>query len=226
MENKDYRKAYIHFNERKQNLNQQDSAKMLAINLQALNQIFTWASEQWTNDIDKKQGTNQKTIVGEMKKWYKENERRCINNTSREFDTVPQIQFVHYNKQLVCLASVAGMLDYPQSSLYAKCKRAMIATSQAYRTALQPFDIGVTCIASGYVDTEQLRQLNNGNAQHKPFIISETQAVAEIRHAIHHNLALHCFPKPMKAIVQLLNSLPTPLLNTFMSWQYRKQDRQ
>ncbi|MBS9779229.1 MAG: methyltransferase domain-containing protein [Moraxellaceae bacterium] len=38
-----------------------------------------------------------KTVVDKMTKCYKENERRCINNTSSEFDTVAQSQFVHAN---------------------------------------------------------------------------------------------------------------------------------
>ena len=44
----------------------------------------------------------------------------------------------------------------------------MIASCRAYGAALAPFDIAVTCIACGYVNTEQLRQLStpDSHARH------------------------------------------------------------
>ena len=128
-------------------------------------------------------------------------------------------------KHLMAIASVAGLLDFKDASLYAKCKRAMIATCDAYRMGLEPFDIQVTCIASGYVDTAQLRTLNGGNASNKPYLVSVEQAVTEIHHAIEHNIGLHIFPKPMARTVALLSMLPKPLLNTVMRMQYRHQDK-
>lgn len=182
-----------YLNERTQSLSQADSEKMLAVNLQAFQQVFHWASEQL-----KKNTMNASTDNKEDKKTA---------------------------KKLVCLASVAGILNYPDSSLYAKCKGVMIATCDAYRAGLEPFGIGVTCIASGYVDTKQLRALNDGDASHKPFIISEADAVKEIQHAIDNNFALYCFPKPMRRVVNTLSLLPKPLLNKLMTWQYAKQDK-
>ena len=101
----------------------------------------------------------------------------------------------------------------------------MIASCRAYGAALAPFDIAVTCIACGYVNTEQLRQLNDGDASHKPFIISEAQAVAEIQYAIEQRLSLHIFPKPIKYLTTALACLPCPLLDKLMTWQYRQQDK-
>lgn len=181
-----------YLNERKLTLSQNDSNKMLAVNLQAFQQVFHWASEQ-----------------------LKQNSMNVSTDKKANSKTT---------KKLVCIASVAGMLSYPDSSLYAKCKGVMIATCDAYRTGLEPFDISVICIASGYIDTKQLRALNNGDASHKPFIISEERAVKEIQHAIDNNLALHCFPKPMKGVVGTLGLFPKSLLNKIMTWQYRQQD--
>lgn len=170
-----------YLNERKLTLSHADSNKMLAVNLQAFNQVFYWASEQ----LKPSKVTN---------------------------------------KKLVCIASVAGLLDYPDASLYAKCKNAMIATSQAYAMGLKPFGIDVICIASGYVDTQQLKRLNDGDTSHKPFVISENQAIQEIHYAIDNNLVVHCFPKPIKRLVSLLGCLPKSWLNKAMRWQYRQQD--
>lgn len=136
-----------------------------------------------------------------------------------------QSDYPNFHYHLICLSSVAGLLDFDGNSLYAKCKRTMIMTAQTYRMALADLNIGVICIASGYVNTEQLRLLNNGNASHKPFLISEQQAVNEIIYATKHNLELYIFPKPMKIITNILSTLPKPLLNKVMQWQYQRQDR-
>lgn len=136
-----------------------------------------------------------------------------------------QLKTQKIHAQMIAISSVAGLLDFSQSSLYAKCKKSMIDACQAYRMALAPFDIDVICIASGYVDTARLRELNGGSAKHKPFLISENTAVMEILHAIDNNIALHIFPKPMKYLINTLSLLPKPLLSRVMALQYRHQDR-
>lgn len=126
---------------------------------------------------------------------------------------------------LIAISSIAGLLDFSSNSLYAKCKRAMINTCQAYRMALAPFDIQVNCIASGYINTEKLKSLNNGNASHKPFLCSVEMAVHEINQAIIHDIDVHIFPKPMKYIVKTLSILPNPILDKIMKLQYKNQDK-
>ena len=168
-------------NERVHQLNQADSDKMLAINLQAFEQVFRWASEQL-----KYQSKHQ--------------------NQSMNFAGIS-------SPSLICIASIAGTMDYPYASLYAKSKRAMIATASAYRAALAPYDIQVNCIASGYIDTQALRDLNDGDASHKPFIMSMQTAVEHIMQAIDKDVELAVFPRPMRYITGALNHLPKPLLN-------------
>lgn len=114
---------------------------------------------------------------------------------------------------LVCIASIAGTMDYPYASLYAKSKRAMIATASAYRAALAPYEIQVNSIASGYIDTQALRDLNNGDASHKPFIMSTQTAVTHIMQAIDDDIELAIFPCSMRYITSALNHLPKPVLN-------------
>lgn len=117
---------------------------------------------------------------------------------------------------LVCLSSVAGLVNYPYTSLYAQCKRAMWHTAVAYRTALLPHNIHVLCVASGYVDTETLRHINGGSAAHKPFIISEQRAVQEILGALAKGETTAVFPKRMKYLVKFLNVLPKPMVARLM----------
>ena len=164
-------------NERVHHLNQADSDKMLAINLQAFEQVFRWASEQLKRE-----------------------------SRSIDFDGNSRLS-------LICIASIAGTMNYPYASLYAKSKRAMIATASAYRAALMPYPIQVNCIASGYIDTQALRDLNNGDASHKPSIISTQTAVENVMQAIDKNIELAIFPCSMRYITRALNHLPTPVLN-------------
>ena len=164
-------------NERVHHLSQADSDKMLAINLQAFEQVFRWASEQ-------------------------------LKQQSYSMD------FNKSNKlSLICIASIAGTMNYPYASLYAKSKRAMIATASAYRAALAPYHIQVNCIASGYIDTQALRDLNDGDASHKPFVISTQTAVKHVMQAIDKNIELAVFPRSTRYITRALNHLPKPVLN-------------
>ena len=164
-------------NERVHRLNQADSDKMLAINFQAFEQVFRWASEQ----------LKQQRYSSD----FNENNRLS----------------------LICIASIAGTMDYPYASLYAKSKRAMIATASAYRAALAPYHIQVNCIASGYIDTQALRDLNDGDASHKPFIMNTQTAVKHVMQAIDKNIELAIFPCSMRYITRALNHLPKPVLN-------------
>ena len=167
-------------NERVHHLSQADSDKMLAINLQAFEQVFRWASVQ-------------------------------LKQQHQSLDVTNNVR-----SSLICIASIAGTMDYPYASLYAKSKRAMIMAASAYRAALAPYDIQVTCIASGYIDTQALRDLNDGDASHKPFIMSLQTAVVEVMQAINNDVELAVFPRPMRYITCTLRYLPKPLLNLIL----------
>lgn len=64
---------------------------------------------------------------------------------------------------IVITASVSGILNYPQATIYSKTKRAVIQIGDAYRRALKDFGIKVTVVAPGYVDTVKLRELNHND---------------------------------------------------------------
>ena len=89
----------------------------------------------------------------------------------------------------------------------------MIATASAYRAALAPYHIQVNCIASGYIDTQALRDLNDGDASHKPFIMNTQTAVKHVMQAIDKNIELAVFPRSTRYITRALNHLPKPVLN-------------
>ena len=194
-----------YLNERTTTLNQADSSQMLAINLQAFNDIFAWGSEQLKQQSKVNNPSSQYGSDKQLDKQTPSNNASCNPNPC-----------------LICLASIAGLMDYPYASLYAKCKRAMIVTTNAYRMALAPYNIQVNCIASGYVDTQTLRDLNQGNADHKPFIIKEQTAVNNIMQAINDEVELAVFPWQMRYLTRALNKLPKPVVNFVMR---RKLDK-
>lgn len=162
--------AGLYFNERRFDLSADESAAMLAVNLQAFQAAFAWAAQR---------------VAGEQ-------------------------------AALVCLSSIAALVDYPYTSLYAQCKRAMWHTAAAYRTALAAQNVAVLAVASGYVDTAKLREINGGSAAHKPFIISEQRAVCEIMVALNARQAVAIFPKRMRVACALLNCLPTAWVGYIM----------
>lgn len=165
-----------YLNERRFELNEADSAAMIAVNLQAFNDGFEWAAQYV--------------------------QAACGQSAA-----------------LVCLSSAAGLIDYPYTSVYAQCKRAMWHTAAAYRAALLSKKIKVLAVASGYVDTAQLRALNGGSAAHKPFLISETRAVAEIMSALETGRDTAIFPRRMKYLVALVNLLP----KKWVGWAMRRK---
>ena len=122
----------------------------------------------------------------------------------------------HTGGQIVLLASISGILDYPESSLYTKTKRSVMQIADAYRRALRPYGIAITTIAPGYVDTQKLRDLNHNDLSKKPFLVTEAQAVREITQAITEKKALLLFPKQMKWLMRFLSYMPSFLLSKIM----------
>jgi len=122
--------------------------------------------------------------------------------------------------QIVTIASVAGLLNSVDASLYSQLKAAMIQTALGYRKALSPYQVEVTTLVPGYINTDKLRQLNNGDASHKPFLLSVDQAVACMTAAIARKQRLCIFPRRMKYLVNLLNCLPTRLVTLILNQRH------
>ena len=136
-----------------------------------------------------------------------------VTGLNQAFELAAAKMLLQKSGHLVAIASMAGLLkDYPGASLYSATKRSVIDLCNTYRKALAPFSISVTTIVPGYIDTEKLRQLNNGDASHKPFLLSEQQAVTHIVKAISRRDAMCVFPWQMRWLIRLLNFLPKQLL--------------
>lgn len=144
--------------------------------------------------------------------------RTNVSGLSHVFELAAARMLAQGSGHLVAVSSVAGLLkDYPGASVYSASKRAVLSICQTYRMALAPFSIAVTAIVPGYMDTARLRELNGGDASHKPFLMSEAQAVARMVQAIERREAYVVFPWQMRWAIALLNRLPLwPLLRLLL----------
>ena len=145
--------------------------------------------------------------------------RTNVCGLSHAFEAGAARMLAQGSGRLAAVSSMAGLLkDYPGASVYGATKRAVLGLCDTYRKALAPFGIPVTAIVPGYVDTARLRELNGGDAGHKPFLVSEADAVARMLRAIDAGDAVCAFPWQMRALVALLNLLPKmPRLPDFQS---------
>ena len=139
-----------------------------------------------------------------------------ISGTINFFETGREIMKNQKSGKMATIASVSGILDYENSSLYTKTKRAVIQISDAYHRALKPFGISVTIVAPGYIDTQKLRNLNHQNLKKKPFLMDEKTAAITIFNAIESNKKIIIFPQKMKWMMKSLSIFPSFLLNLIM----------
>lgn len=173
-------------------------------------------------------GSYAEDVAGKIS--YEEAEEMLQTNilgTTNCFEVARKAMKGQKEGSITVIASVSGILDYENSSLYTKTKRSVIQISDAYRRALKPFGISVTAIAPGYVDTEKLRQLNHNDLHKKPFLTDVETAVNIISKAIENQEKLVIFPTKMKWMMKSLSLLPSFLLNMIMfrKAQWMKDDR-
>ena len=117
---------------------------------------------------------------------------------------------------LVVIASVAGLLHYPYASVYAKCKRALIQIADAYRRSLADYQITVTTLVPGYIDTPRLREIYRNDLSKCPFCMPLNRAVETMTKAIAQRKEQVVFPPKMRLSIAFLSLLPTCLLSAFM----------
>jgi len=136
-------------------------------------------------------------------------------------ESVRDIMYHQGKGHIVVIASSSGLLDYPQATIYGKSKRALITIADAYRSALAAFDVNITIVAPGYVDTPKLRELNNGDLSRKPFVVDCEYAATTIIKAIEEKKEFVIFPPKMKYMIHFLSCLPSAWLNFIMQRKSR-----
>jgi NAD(P)-dependent dehydrogenase (short-subunit alcohol dehydrogenase family) len=135
--------------------------------------------------------------------------RTNVSGLAHAFEAGAERMLAQGHGRMAAISSMAGLLkDYPGASVYGATKRSVLSLCDTYRKALAPFGIPVTAIIPGYVDTQRLRELNDGDAGHKPFLMPEAEAASRMLGAIDAGRPVCAFPWQMRAIVGLLNLVP------------------
>jgi NAD(P)-dependent dehydrogenase (short-subunit alcohol dehydrogenase family) len=135
--------------------------------------------------------------------------RTNVSGLAHAFEAGARRMLAQGHGRMAAVSSMAGLLkDHPGASTYGATKRAVLALCATYRKALAPFGIPVTALVPGYVDTARLRELNQGDARHKPFLQPEDRAVERMWRAIDKGVAVDAFPWQMWFAVCLLNLVP------------------
>lgn len=162
-------------------------------------------------------GSYAEDVAGKIS--YEEAEEMLQTNilgTVNCFESARKVMKNQKKGSIAVIASVSGILEYENSSLYTKTKRSVIQIADAYRRALKPFGISVTTVAPGYIDTDKLRQLNHNDLSKKPFLMEVETAANIIAEAIENKKKLIIFPSKMKWMMLSLSLLPSSLLNIIM----------
>ena len=135
--------------------------------------------------------------------------RTNVGGLATAFEAGAQRLLAQGHGRMAAVSSMAGLLkDYPGASVYGASKRAVLALCATWRKALAPFGIAVTALVPGYVDTARLRELNGGDAGHKPFLMTEDAAAERMLAAIDAGRPMAAFPWQMRAAVAILNLVP------------------
>lgn len=118
----------------------------------------------------------------------------------------------HKRGHIAAVASVAGMVGLPGASSYSASKAAVLKLCESYSLDLKGFNIDVTCIAPGFVDTPLTQKNDHG----MPWLMSSEVAARKIRKALDKKKVLFVFPWQMKTVMFILERLPRWMYRGFM----------
>lgn len=136
-----------------------------------------------------------------------------VNGTLNAFDVATQIFYKQGYGHLVATASIAGLNGLPGVSAYSGSKSAIIKMCESFRMDLKQFNINVTCVSPGFIDTP----LTQKNPHPMPFLMNVDEAATEIYYGVARNKDNLYFPKMFSTIVRLLGLLPRPIYRRIMN---------
>ena len=106
--------------------------------------------------------------------------------------------------QLVAVSSIAGYNGLPGVSAYSATKAAVQKYAESLHLDLKQFNIDVTTICPGFVDTP----LTQANHHPMPFMVKAPKAAKLIARAIEKKKMIYAFPFLFAAIVRMISMLP------------------
>lgn len=120
------------------------------------------------------------------------------------FEAALDVMIPRSKGQLVAIASIAGYNGLPGVSAYSASKAAVQKYCESLNLDLKQFNIDVTTINPGFVDTP----LTKTNKHPMPFLMTAPKAAQLMYRAIEKKKMVYAFPFFFSSMVRLLGVLP------------------
>lgn len=124
--------------------------------------------------------------------------------------------------QLVAISSIAGYNGLSGVSAYSATKSAVQKYCESLHLDLKQFNINVTTICPGFVDTP----LTQANSHKMPFIMKSPKAALLIARAIEKKKMIYAFPFFFATIVRFLGILPRTWYRSIVSMKMFNYSRE
>ena len=113
-------------------------------------------------------------------------------------------------------SSIAGLIDYPKASVYARTKLTIMGVCETYRAFFRDYNINITTIVPGYIATDKLKSLSKEDITNKPTVLSEEKSTDIIVKAINDKKEKVIYPLSMRILIAIITKLPKKLLTYLM----------
>lgn len=120
---------------------------------------------------------------------------------------------------LVVISSIAAFRGTQNSGLYSASKAAVNIWTESLRLRLKPFEISVSTLCSGFVDTEMTKDITFS----MPGLLSAEEAAKAIDYAVRHRKRVYTFPWQSRFIWTLFRVLPGYLYDELIMLAKRNQ---
>ena len=135
------------------------------------------------------------------------------------FEAVRDMMFKNNRGHIAVISSIAGLLDYPKASVYARTKMTIIGVCETYRAFFRDYNINISIIIPGYIATDKLKSLSEEDVSKKPTVLSEEEATNIAIKAIEDKKEKIIYPLSMKILLSIITKLPKRVLTYILMKQ-------
>ena len=132
------------------------------------------------------------------------------------FEAVRDMMFTNNKGHIAIVSSIAGLIDYPKASVYARTKLTIMGVCETYRAFFRDYNINITTIVPGYIATDKLKSLSKEDITNKPTVLSEEKSTDIIVKAINDKKEKVIYPLSMRILIAIITKLPKKLLTYLM----------
>ncbi len=120
------------------------------------------------------------------------------------FDAVVPAMIERRGGHFAGVASIAGLRGLPTSSVYSATKAAMQSFLEASRVELAPYDVAVTIVNPGFIETPMTEK----NKFKMPFLMKADEAARIIADGLERRARVVEFPRPMSLLMRMTRLIP------------------